>query len=806
MKHFLKNISLVLLLFIIKLSPAKSQEYFSYYKGKKRFYSISANQFIVGYKSKIAASEVNSKSKKIEKSIDLIDNTIFLTSLADNSSNNNNIKELIDQFKNDSTIRFASPVLINDAGKQIGGVTDQVVVKLRDEVLESRLFELVKKTKVKSIRKYEYDSKTYYLTVDNTSKYDALTLANFLYESELFEFAEPDLMLFIKSSTNDQYFNQQWALTNTNVLQAWNTSNGGASCVRIAILDNGVELDHPDLINNLDSGFDATDGSSNGAPSINDDHGTQVAGVAAAEGNNTVGVAGVAYNARIIPVRVYHSGSNSGPTELATSNWIAAGIDWAWQSNRADILNMSFIQQVGMSVIDDAINRAVTLGRNGNGCVLVAASGNGYSSTVAYPASNLQVIAVGATHIANGRADFSNYGSNIELVAPGVDIYTTDLEGPFGDNSNYGVAGNYVSGADGTSFAAPIVSGLVALMFSVDPNMLGIRARQILQQTAEKLSGYSFTPVGGGSTWNNEVGFGLVDAKRAMEEVFSFSGPSHLCTTNENYTITNIPSGTTAIWSVSPAMLFAVDSGTGSTFNTRANSSSSFGEGTISATFTSCGKTITTTKTIWIGAPKADNIDVSVFQGGGGEHELCYEMESELIAATYIEQADIDPPVVGFDWIISDPSVVLGYHDNVVTPGYIDHGVEIDMYSVYDDIDVSVRAYNSCSGSYSGYHYQTFTPINCGGGWFFMAISPNPTSNELTISFTKGKDSAPKKSELSKPLSSQENVLVRVEVYNSEQTSLLSTTGYIFNSNIKLNTSSLKSGSYIIHVLVNDKV
>jgi len=146
-------------------------------------------------------------------------------------------------------------------------------------------------------------------------------------------------------------------------------------------------------------------------------------------------------------------------------------------------------------------------GRSGKGCVVVFASGNDYQSTVGYPANcNPEVIAVGAISSSGMRASFSNYGSALDVVAPGEDVITTTT------NSGYS------SAISGTSFACPLVAGVAALVLSVNPDLTQKQVADIIESTAKKCGNYSYTTQSGhtNGTWNNQMGYGLVDAYAAV--------------------------------------------------------------------------------------------------------------------------------------------------------------------------------------------------------------------------------------------------------------------------------------------------
>jgi subtilisin family serine protease len=428
---------------------------------------------------------------------------------------------------------------------------------------------------IQSVNLCDFDERTYQLTIDKSSNKNAMQIANELYETEMFEYAEPNLIHFIKFETNDTHFPDQWALNNTGQYggtvgidikanQAWTITTGSPD-VRIAILDLGVDLTHPDLQANLLTGFDATGGSGNGAAVNNIAHGTACAGIAAAIGNNNKGIAGVAYGCKILPVRI--ATTTSGWTS-AESQYIASGINWA-RSNGASVISMSFTC-VETNVLNTAISNAINYGRNNNGCVLVAAAGNSNVSSVSYPARHADVIAVGAISPCGERKSYSscdgeswgsNYGTNLDVVAPGVKIYTTDIQSSAGYNQSNGTAGNYYASFNGTSAACPHVAGIAALILSVNPNLTQAQVRQAIESTCTKLPGYGFSNDSNhpNETWNEEVGHGLVNAYAALQALPPTILGSSIVPCDGYATYTSNISGT---WTVSSNLQIVSGQGT----------------------------------------------------------------------------------------------------------------------------------------------------------------------------------------------------------------------------------------------------
>jgi serine protease len=220
---------------------------------------------------------------------------------------------------------------------------------------------------------------------------------------------------------------------------------------KVAVLDSGVDLDHPDLSAALVAGTDTVNGDS----SAQDDngHGTGVAGVLGAVNDNVVGVAGVAWGASIMPVKVLDA------TGHGTDSQIAAGITWA-VDNGARVLNMSFGGPGDSKLLHDAVAYAAS-----RGVVMVGAAGNSGTDAPSYPGAYPEVIDVGATDWSGNVAWYSSFGSALDVVAPGWLIATTALSPEVGARYDAG----YARGVIGTSYAAPVVAGVAALVASQNP-------------------------------------------------------------------------------------------------------------------------------------------------------------------------------------------------------------------------------------------------------------------------------------------------------------------------------------------------
>lgn len=345
-----------------------------------------------------------------------------------------------------------------------------------------------------------------------------------------------------------QLFNASYPLYDVNAKDAWQYTTG--ENVIVAIIDNGFELQHPDLASNFIQGYDCTDGTdgaTHGAYRENvDSHGTQCAGIIGAV-NNDIGVVGIAPNCRLMPIRRGYSyyvkdknGKNIDTLYHSKTEYVLKSFRQAYQ-NGADVISCSWSYDPSNSGIYDLVlGEAVSQGRNGLGCVIVFSVGNDTLSRINYPSNTFNVIAVGASNRYGYRAAFSNFGDSLDVVAPGKDVYTTQTI-PYG---SYCVS-------SGTSMACPMVAGITALILSQNPHLNWQEVRNIIRQTAYKLPYYNFDIITNNGTWNNQVGYGLVDAYAAVLAAqittAQINGPEIL-STQSTYSVTNVPVGASIKW------------------------------------------------------------------------------------------------------------------------------------------------------------------------------------------------------------------------------------------------------------------
>jgi len=266
------------------------------------------------------------------------------------------------------------------------------------------------------------------------------------------DYAEPDYIAQVVAEPDDPHFDRQWGMHKVEAPAAWDVTTGSSDVI-IAILDTGVDQNHPDLKDKIVKNANFSESST-----VDDvhGHGTHVAGIAAAITNNGIGVAGLGYDSSLMNLKVM------GDDGRGRYSWIANGITWA-ADNGAQVINMSVGGTASSTTLEHAVNYAWS-----KGVVIVAGAGNNGDSSPFYPAYYANCIAVAATDGHDNRASWSNYGTWVDLAAPGVSIYST-------------VRGSRYGNMSGTSMAAPHVAGLAALVFTTvsDTNGSGLLNEEV---------------------------------------------------------------------------------------------------------------------------------------------------------------------------------------------------------------------------------------------------------------------------------------------------------------------------------------
>lgn len=406
-------------------------------------------------------------------------------------------------------IIYAAPFFRTEDGSELG-ITNILSVQLSKEQQFEKLEKIAEYNNLEILGENRYEPNVYYLSCTKDSKGNALEMANLIYESGLVEYAAPEFILESSpaSAPNDTYFTAQWNLNNTiypiadiNYCETINSFTFPyIDDIIVAVVDNGVYANHEDLPLYNVSYNAHTGGNTSG---LYGDHGTLVAGIICATTNNNKGIAGIASGVKIMPISICYTadGQRLG-IAASTSTQFANAIRFA-ANNGAKVINnsWSFSTSSPMSEINNAIIYA-----HSKECVVVFSSGND-SSAVSQPAAGAPsaTLVVGSIKQDGYRASYSNYGYSLDLVAPGSNIWTTTWTGGY-------------SSASGTSFAAPHVSAIAALIWARNPDLQARRVRDIIEQSVQKVGSNEYLSDNErlNGSWNRFFGYGLINAYAAV--------------------------------------------------------------------------------------------------------------------------------------------------------------------------------------------------------------------------------------------------------------------------------------------------
>jgi thermitase len=289
------------------------------------------------------------------------------------------------------------------------------------------------------------------------------------------KFAEPDALVHSDFVPNDPYYPNEWHEAKLGASTAWNVSTG--SGVTVAILDSGIDSTHPDLAGQLVPGWNFYDNNSNTSDVYG--HGTEVAGTVAAIGNNSIGVAGIAFGAKLMPVRVTDTNG------WASISALASGLTWA-ADHGAKVANMSFAVQSYSTILSAAqyfINK---------GGVVMNSAGN--TGTLDTTTASSALVSVSATDSTDTVTSWSSYGPYVDVSAPGAGIWTTTMGGGY-------------SSVSGTSFSSPLTAGVAALMMAANPKLAPSQIVGMLESTAVDL---------GAAGYDYYYGYGRINAAAAV--------------------------------------------------------------------------------------------------------------------------------------------------------------------------------------------------------------------------------------------------------------------------------------------------
>lgn len=437
------------------------------------------------------------------------------------------------------------PAVFEDTqDKRLRLVYKEVVARFEHGTPKSTIRKILDKFGFKIRRTNDFEPDQHVLT-QATIRYAGVELveaANDLTELPEVVFATPNFVSEFRREKPPLPISELWHLHNTrkrgedaHVIDAWAVTRGSSKIV-IAIVDDGVDVQHPDLRRRIVAHPDSHDARDKHGRDFfvpndslehyspvpkrfrypyddmsgNDIHGTPCAGVAAADGANGEGVLGAAPGCRILPVKIFHADDLAEDSRVADAiryaSRIARVVSCSWTGPRSPDI---------MLALEDAMRA-----HDGKGALVCVASGNAGAARIGYPASDPNCMAIGATTDSGKRASYSNYGSGLSLVAPSNGgsrgIYTTDVSDP-GRGFNVGTAeagdakGLYTNDFGGTSSATPLVAGIAALVFSANDELGAADVRNVLESTARKPNVNLAAAV-----IEAEYGHGIVDAAAAV--------------------------------------------------------------------------------------------------------------------------------------------------------------------------------------------------------------------------------------------------------------------------------------------------
>lgn len=824
-------------LFIILMSMTSKKEKFYYAFDEKVSLVPKANTLLVKY----AESTARIDAEKLINRLSLGFSTKWHNSLTAEIivKSQKEKEELLSELSQNDLVQTCHPFYTLENGIDMG-VTDEILIRFLSEVTDVQKQELQKKFDTRIIKTTKIYQK---LKVKKGE--DALEIANKYYETGLVEFATPNFLSYPELHQiipNDTYFNMQVAYHNTgqafndghmgindadiDAPEAWELTTGSGDIV-IAVLDQGVTSNHPDLPNTRQvrlNGSNFGDGDANDpSPTGNANHGNACAGVIAATMNNNQGVAGIAPNCKIMPVRIFNT-DGSGVSPDLTADAIEFAVN-----NGANILSNSWGYQSSSQnlhpVIVAAINYALS-----NDRVVVFSAGNtanhqdsdiGY---VQFPANvNIAgVVTVGASDRNDDQANYSPNSNLIDVVAPShrayscqitgetFEMWTIDIPGNAGYNS-WHESGNclnppqlgeqlpnngtnfqsYTGRFGGTSHSCPVVAGIAALLLSVDPSLSYLDVFNILINTAEDVGEYTYT-----NGRCNEMGHGRVNAhcavQSAMAELSFISGPSLICSSGASFSISNLPPVDSITWEPGPNLSLTSGQNTSTGVFSATGSGSSWIDVTL---HTNCGDIILPQKNVYAGTPNPQDIDfVNVGPYYPGSMVLCEDIPNDGIV-----QWDAAGSILEYAWSVYDD----GSNSWQVNQHPMDPFAEIPMEnvqiikpygSVNGWVNVKVKARNACGwGNYSAPAFQ-FSTTTCNS--YLLSLTPNPSTVETTISL----ETIATDAKSTKALQEWD-----LEVYNQGQ-QLKARKQKIKGSQATLNTSGWKEGVYIIRAKVNGEV
>lgn len=482
-------------------------DYYYWYKGEKVGISSLNGTFYVSSSDSVKLQNLfknNSAISSKETMFSSIDkkHKKHFWRIMETSSLSSSTEDMIKELKTkvgDESITIA-PVFGDK--ENLISTCEYFYVRLKNLNDYSLLESVAKQNSTEILGEVDYMPNWYVLKSPTSS--NGLEMSNKFYETNLFEAVDPNFMFNFtpNSCVSDPLADQQWALNTVDACDAWTITKGKG--VSVAVLDQGIDSNHKEFAENYSSlSYDLTTKSS--PTQVYGQHGTHVAGIIGANHNGKQ-IAGLAPEVSLV--------SLSHPLTVGTERvaQFASGFGYA-TTHGIDVINNSWgdqggrlYQQLHSSLLEESIQNALTNGRNGKGMVVVFASGNHAGQRTDYPGYMFpDALIVGSISSNLKRSYFSTYDDKLDVMAPGGDILST-------------LPGNSTGIMSGTSMAAPYATALAALVLSVNPSLTNSDVCRIIEQTAQKGGGYTYSSVSGrpNGTYNNEMGYGIINAPKAI--------------------------------------------------------------------------------------------------------------------------------------------------------------------------------------------------------------------------------------------------------------------------------------------------
>jgi thermitase len=448
-------------------------------------------------------------------------------------------------------VQFVSPIYKDKDTGSLIAITDQINIGFKNGVSKNAIDKLLSEYNLSIMEESKFSPGNYVLKLNNVINSDkTIEVSNSLSNNEQVEYADPVTLTEFKKHALQVplglYFGEQWHLHNTGqyggingedvkALQAWEITKGDSNRV-VACIDDGLAYTHIDIRDNVwknpnsenpdQHGYNFYDNIPNPEPIYfrppfdsmagNDIHGTACAGVICGAGVSNQGVYGIAPQCKVLGVKIF------GADDLAPPFRVAEAIRYS--GNHADILSCSWSSGSPNDTIINAIKDVTKNGRNGKGCPVFVATGNDYLDQIAFPSNIPETIAVGASTNQGKRSPYSNYGPEIDFLAPSSGgtkrIFTTDV--PF-ENRGFNIGkpgqgdpeGLYTNSFGGTSSATPLAAGIAALVLSINPSLTGEQVRHLLRRSCDKIDPTNAQYDTNG--FSIEYGYGRLNAKRALD-------------------------------------------------------------------------------------------------------------------------------------------------------------------------------------------------------------------------------------------------------------------------------------------------